>query len=131
MLALLLLAAGLPLAQSSAEEPNRALMVAIRSTYVPAIDFYQGTTRKAQVEMRLSQGTGLLFKNLDSDDHTVVSGEIYVHGASGDGKFTSEPNSIRQNDPVIVPGIEFLPPGRYPFFCDIHAGLPSGVLIIS
>lgn len=112
----------------TAESP-RALIAAARFMYVPAADVYLGTTRAVRIEMRVPQGTGLLFLNIDGDEHDIVSGLVQEHYPDGDGYFRAD-RTRRGEDPVVVAGVELLAPGRYPFFCSVHFGIPSGVLEI-
>ncbi|HVL91075.1 MAG TPA: hypothetical protein VM841_12655 [Actinomycetota bacterium] len=127
VLALSSLLAMLP---AQAAEPPRFLIVAARFMYVPATDVYLSPpTRTARVEMRLPPGVAVALLNTDGDEHDIVSGDPDEHYPYGDGFFESA-RTRRGEAPVPVAGVENLAPGRYPFFCSVHFGVPSGVLEI-
>lgn len=132
LVALALVLAALSVPAGAEEPPARALIVAARSQYIPAFDYYQGQTRMARVEMVIPRGIGIIFKNFDSLAHNIVSGEIQKVASPelGDGFFRSVETNSQDLDGVVVDGVESLAPGSYPFYCFVHYGSPTGVLVV-
>lgn len=95
-------------------------MVAAAYTFVP------GDVDEPSLPLRVWQGDSLTFLNLDVlDAHDVTS---YGVDANGDPLFQS--GSVNASSAAPVTGVEALPPGEYPFFCEVHGPVMEGVLVI-
>ncbi|MDE3088446.1 MAG: LysM peptidoglycan-binding domain-containing protein [Chloroflexota bacterium] len=69
----------------------------------------------------IQHGATVLWKNVDSVNHTVTSG----NPGAPDGKFASDPLATGQ-----AFSHTFTDPGTYPYFCQIHGASMTGTIIV-
>jgi plastocyanin len=79
-----------------------------------------------RAELHITQGTTLMFANLDPDAFHTVTAE---HEQASSPVFDSG-DPIPAGQVASVAGTETLAPGRYVFWCELHTNLMRGTLFV-
>ncbi|MCA1832911.1 MAG: hypothetical protein ABR548_00560 [Actinomycetota bacterium] len=97
-----------------------AVLTAAAYTYAP------GDTDTPGLELHVFQGSQLVFVNADPlGAHAVTSEDTDTRGYP---LFNAD--AINMGLAADVSGVSALAPGRYPFYCYVHAPSMTGVLVV-